>query len=138
MERKAMKRLGALGWLVVAAAAGSGCVERTIKVNTSPSDATVVLNDEQIGQSPVTVAFQWYGDYNVRISKEGYETLATHRAIEAPWYDAFPFDFFAEVFWPGRIVDRYEWTFDLQPRKPVERKDLIERAQLLEEQAASQ
>jgi hypothetical protein len=133
-----MKRLGALGWLVVAAAAAGGCVERTIKVNTSPSGATVVLNDEQIGQAPVTVAFQWYGDYNVRISKEGYETLVTHRAIKAPWYDVFPFDFFAEALWPGRIVDRYEWTFDLQPRAPVQRKDLIERAQFLQEQAAVQ
>ena len=57
----------------------SGCVERRLTINTEPQGALVVLNDEEIGQSPVTVSFNWYGDYNVRISKEGFETLNTHR-----------------------------------------------------------
>jgi len=96
-----MKRLAVLGLMMAAAAAAGGCVERRIKVNTSPQGAGVVLNDEQIGTSPVSVAFQWYGDYNVRITKQGYETLVTHRALKAPWYDSFPFDFFVQVLWPA-------------------------------------
>ncbi|OHB62825.1 MAG: hypothetical protein A2Y77_01475, partial [Planctomycetes bacterium RBG_13_62_9] len=93
-----------------------GCVERRLTINTEPPGATVVLNDQQIGVSPVTVPFNWYGDYWVRISKDGYETLNTHRELKKPLHDLPPFDFFAEILYPGRIVDTYEWTFELAPK----------------------
>jgi len=128
-----MKRYG-IGLAIATLLLGAGCVERRLKINTSPTAAQVILNDEQIGPSPVTVTFQWYGDYNVRISKEGCQTLVTHRALKAPWYDTFPFDFFAQVVWPGRIVDSYEWTFVLQARQPVDREDLIRKGQALQQQ----
>lgn len=112
----------------------SGCVERTLTVNTEPLGAMVVLNDEEIGTSPVTVSFEWYGDYNVRVSKEGYETLKTHRKLKAPWYDGFPFDFFAHTLNPGRIVDEYEWTFELEPKKEINREELIRKAEELKKQ----
>jgi len=111
----------------------SGCVERKLTINTEPQGAIVVLNDEEIGNSPVTVSFEWYGDYNVRVSKEGFETLKTHRKLEAPWYDGFPFDFFT-LLNPERTVDEYEWTFDLEPKKEVSREELIENAEELKKQ----
>lgn len=112
----------------------AGCVERTLTIATQPPEAIVVLNDEEIGTSPVTVSFNWYGDYNVRIAKEGFETLKTHRKLEGPWYDKFPFDFFAQVLNPKRIRDSYEWTFELEPQKETTREELIKNAQQLEEQ----
>ena len=112
----------------------AGCVERRLTINTRPQDALVVLNDEEIGQSPVTVPFNWYGDYNVRISKEGYETLKTHRRLKSPWYDKFPWDFFAQIVNPRRIVDSYEWTFELAPKEQPDREELIRRAGQLKEQ----
>ena len=111
----------------------AGCVERRLTINTRPQDALVVLNDEEIGQSPVTVPFNWYGDYNVRISKEGYETLKTHRRLKSPWYDKFPWDFFAQIVNPRRIVDSYEWTFELAPKEQPDRQELIRRAGQLKE-----
>ena len=86
-----------------------GCVERQLTITTVPAGALVILNDEEIGQSPVTVNFEWYGDYWVRLSKEGYETLNTHRELKGPWYDYFPFDFFAQIISPKRIVDNGCW-----------------------------
>jgi len=112
----------------------AGCVERELTINTQPQEALVVLNDEEIGTSPVTVSFNWYGDYNVRISKEGYETLKTHRKLKRPWYDKFPFDFFAQILWPKRIVDSYEWTFTLTPKQWPTREKLIKNAHQLKEQ----
>jgi len=111
-----------------------GCVERKLTINTEPQEALVVLNDEEIGSSPVTVSFEWYGDYNVRISKEGFETLKTHRKLEWPWYDKFPFDFFAQILNPKRIVDSYEWTFELAPKKGISREELIQNAEELKKQ----
>ena len=111
-----------------------GCVERQLIINTEPQAALVVLNDEEIGVSPVTVSFEWYGDYNVRISKEGFETLKTHRKLERPLHDVFPFDFFAGVLNPNRIVDSYEWTFTLAQLKQPTREELIRDAQALKKQ----
>ena len=112
----------------------SGCVERKLTINTEPQGAMVLLNDEEIGDSPVTVSFEWYGDYNVAIRKEGFETLKTHRKLKAPWYDGFPFDFFANTLNPDRIVDEYEWTFELEPKKEISRKELIHNAEELKKQ----
>ena len=100
-----------LGAAALAALLLAGCVERKLTINTKPQGALVTLNDEQIGVSPVTVPFKWYGNYGVRITKDGYETLDTARELKAPLHDYPPFDFFAQVLYPGRIVDSYEWTF---------------------------
>jgi len=112
----------------------AGCVERTLTINTQPQGAVVLLNDEEIGISPATVSFQWYGDYNITVRKDGYETLKTHRELEAPWYDAFPWDLFAPLMMPERIVDSYEWTFSLEPRKVWSTDELIDKAEVLKAQ----
>jgi hypothetical protein len=111
-----------------------GCVERKLTINTEPQGALITLNDEQIGVSPVTVSFNWYGDYWVRAGKEGFETLETHRELKAPLHDRFPFDFFTGVLYPGRIVDEYEWTFELAPRQDLTREQLLEQADALRTQ----
>ena len=111
----------------------TGCVERRLTINTQPQGAIVFLNDEEIGVSPVTVSFEWYGDYNVRINKEGYQTLKTHRKLEGPWYDDFPFDFFTMLN-PKRTVNAYDWTFTLEEKKQIRREQLIQNAQELKGQ----
>ncbi len=122
------KSVVVLGAAFVTAAALAGCVERRLTINTEPQGAMVILNDQQIGESPVTVPFNWYGDYWVRISKDGYETLNTHRKLDAPLHDYLPFDFFAQILYPGHIVDTYEWTFELEPKTFPTREELIEHA----------
>ncbi len=106
----------------------SGCVERKLTINTVPPGALVELNDEEIGTSPVTGSFKWYGDYNIRASKKGYEILQTHRLLEQTFHDKFPFDFFYGVLWPGRIVDEHEWTFQLKQYTPPNRDELIKQS----------
>jgi hypothetical protein len=112
-------------------AALAGCVERKLTINTEPQGAMISLNDEQIGVSPVTVSFNWYGDYAVRATKDGYDTLDTHRELPAPWYDYPPFDFLAQILDPTQIVDSYEWTFALSPKEYPTRAELIENARTL-------
>ena len=119
--------------LIVSTAILTGCVERKLTINTEPAGAIVILNDEEIGTSPVTVSFNWYGDYNIRITREGYETLKTHRELKGPWYDAFPFDFFAMLN-PKRTVDSYEWTFELAPKHEPTREQLIQNAEELKKE----
>jgi hypothetical protein len=116
---------------LISAVTAGGCVERKLTINTRPQGALVALNDEEIGVSPVTVSFNWYGDYNVRISKDGFETLNTHRELKGPWYDKFPYDFFAQLLNPKRIEDNYQWTFELEEKRQISREKLIESAEKL-------
>ena len=115
--------------LVIAA----GCVERKLTINTNPAGAQVFLNDEEIGVSPVTASFNWYGDYNITIRKQGCETLQTHRKLQSPWYDLFPLDFLTQILYPGRIVDSREWSFELAPQKEISRQELIEAAEQIKD-----
>ena len=113
----------------------AGCVERQLTIVTEPQEAVVWLNDEEIGVTPVTVNFNWYGDYNIRIEKPGYDILNTHQLLKRPAHDMFPLDFFAEVLWPGTIEDSYTWTFDLEPFQQASAAELIEQANQMRENA---
>ncbi len=95
----------------------------------------VELNDEEIGITPVTVAFNWYGDYNVRIRKEGYNAIDTCKVLEQPRKDKFPFDFYYEVLTPKRYVDEYEWCFELENYKAPDRGELIKAAECMQIEA---
>ncbi len=113
----------------------AGCVERKLTISTEPQGALITLNEQQVGTSPVTVSFNWYGNYQIRAQKDGYETLDTSRKLKAPLHDSPPFDFFAELVWPGVIVDSYEWSFDLAPKVYPTRDELIDKADALRRDA---
>ncbi len=61
----------AIAALVVGGLGHAGCVERTITITSDPPYALVWLNDEEIGRTPVTVPFTFYGKYDVRLIHEG-------------------------------------------------------------------
>ncbi len=113
----------------------TGCVERKLTIVTEPEQAVVWLNDEEIGVTPVTVNFNWYGDYNVRIEKPGYEILNTHRLLERPVHDKFPMDFVAEVLYPKTIKDSYTWTFELESYPQASTEELVEQARQMRDRA---
>lgn len=124
--------------LILAAFALTGCVRRTMTITTEPPHALVFLNDQEVGRSEVTVDFLWYGDYDVIIRQEGYETLKTNWEIKAPWYQVIPIDFFAEVLWPGKIHDVHARHFVLEPQRLPEQQELLGRAIETRDQAEAQ
>src|SRR2546430_16093739 len=104
----------------------SGCIERTVTIRTEPDQALVYLNDDEVGRSPVTVPFTWYGDYDIVIRKEGYETLKTHHRIRTPWYELPGIDFITETLVPLRIHDHHELPcYALTPQTLPEKEDVI-------------
>jgi len=113
---------------VLPLAAAGGCVKRTLSINTQPPAALVYLNDQEVGRTPVSVPFTWYGDYDIIIRKEGYQTLQTHKRIHPPWYQVPPFDFMAEVLSPVTYHDRHELEYALEPRQYPTTQQLLEQA----------
>lgn len=124
-----------LAVLLVAVGASSGCVRRTLTIKTAPEGARVTLNDDEVGTSPVTVPFTWYGDLDVIIHMEGYKTLHTHHKVVRPWYQYPPVDLIAEAFVPFTIRDEHEAAFELEPAEPIARDKLLEQAHDLRERA---
>jgi hypothetical protein len=103
-------------------------VERTVTINSEPKGALVYLNDKEVGRTPVTVPFEWYGDYDVVLRKEGYEPLKTHSKISQPWYEYIPIDIFSELLFPGTIHDDRILEYELKPSEPTNQQELSERA----------
>jgi hypothetical protein len=120
-----MKYAGIL-WAAAIMMLSAGCVERKLTIVTEPENAVVWLNDEEIGATPVTVNFKWYGDYRVRIEKPGYAIINTHKDLKQPLHDKFPIDFFAQHLWPGRIVDTYTWNYEMKPYEAPNSEELIQ------------
>jgi len=113
----------------------SACVRRTISIDTDPQGAVVYLNDREVGTSPVSTDFTWYGDYRVDIRKPGYQTLNTHLNVLPPWYQLPLVDFFADVLWPGRVHDLHQARFALEKQPDTDLNDLLERAAELKTRA---
>lgn len=113
-----------------------GCVERVVRIETRPPGAQVVVNDEEVGVSPVKFYFTWYGDYDLVFRKEGYQTMKTHHRIDAPWYQWPPIDMVSETLVHAMIRDeRTLPTFALQPEVPPDFGTVVERAVELRDRA---
>ena len=110
----------------------TGCVRRTITVRTEPPGALIHLNDQEIGRSPVTVPFTFYGTYDVRVEKQGYETLQVPGVAKGPWWESPIIDLFAELG-PDRVV-RVEWDYKLTKSNPTNTEGLLDRAKALRRQ----
>ena len=116
----------------------AGCVERTLSIKTEPDGATVFLNDDEVGKSPVKVPFTWYGDYDIVVRKGGYKTLKTHHRVFAPWYQLPVIDLFAECLVPYTIHDERELpVFALEKQSTPAKEELIQHAEDLRRQALS-
>lgn len=96
-----------------------GCVHRRLTVNSNPPGARVLLDGEEIGETPTSVDFTHYGTREVVLQKDGYETLKTLQAVPAPWYQIPVLDFFADNLLPYQLTNRHEFSYQLQPNPTV-------------------
>ena len=92
----------------------TGCLHRRIRIVTDPPGALVHLNDVQIGLTPVEVDFTYFGVYDVRVNKRGYEPISTSEKAKAPIYEWPGLDLIAEII-PVDITTEIEWSYTLTP-----------------------
>jgi PEGA domain len=117
--------------LVVAGCAGGGCVHRRFTVRTNPPGARVFVDEYEIGTSPVSHDFVYYGTRKIRLVKDGYETLTILQPIPTPWYDLPGIDFISENLVPTEIRDHRVLDFQMQPQVIVPTEQLMGRAEEL-------
>ena len=126
-------RIAVTLWALLALTA---CAKRTLHIDSEPSGALVYLNGQEVGRTPMKHDFIFYGDYDVILRKDGYETLKTHRKLNAPLYEIPPIDLFAEML---GAKDVRQWSFTMSPADPqqVDPQTLINRGQSLREDLRS-
>ncbi len=105
--------VGAALGVVLAGLAGCSS-DRRIVVTSDPPGARVWVNDIEIGTTPAETSFKFYGRYDVRLEKPGYEPLSKARTARAPVHEWPVIDLVALAV-PHRFKDRVEWHFDLEP-----------------------
>lgn len=103
--------------------------QRTITVTSNPAGALVFLNDEEVGRTPVTVPFTFYGTYSVRLEKPGYDPLSTKKEASGPFWELPGPDLIALLV-PGKKVD-LRWHYDLKALPMAEGVSAIDEGQLL-------
>jgi hypothetical protein len=129
---RAKRRRWVTAALALALAGGqSGCVERRMIVRSNPPGALLYVDNYEIGTTPVATDFIYYGTRQIRLVKDGYETLVVSQPIPAPWYEYFPADFVAENLVPGHIRDVRTLTYNMQPAVQVPQDQLRGRADQL-------
>ena len=128
-------RLAGLGLAMAGLILTTGCVRRTMTINTKPEGATITLNDEVIGTSPVSKDFLWSGDYAIKAEKAGYEVLNTHHVVKSPWYDLPGIDLVTDVLLPIKFHEQKAITLELTPAKEVNRDELIQQAKQFRDDA---
>lgn len=117
-----------------------GCVERRISIFSDPPGAQVVLDGKSIGTTPVSTKFYFYGNRDITLYKQGYQTETQIEQISPPVYQWFPLDFVSEFLWPAVVVDERRFTYTLAPHVPLpveEKKNLTMRAQKMRERTAN-
>lgn len=120
--------------LLICVSALGGCVRRRMTVRSNPPGATVFIDGQEIGRTPVATSFTYYGTRNFRLVKDGYETISVNQRFPAPWYQVPPLDFFSENLAPQEIRDEHVVNFDLAPKANVSMDDVLIHAEQLRNQ----
>ncbi len=125
------RRFGFVLALAALVANLTGCVQRRMTVRSNPPGALVYIDDYEIGTTPVSTDYIYYGTRKIRLVKEGYETLTVYQPMPAPCYEWPGVDFFSENVWPGKIRDERAYDFQMQPLVQVPAEQVLGRAEQL-------
>jgi hypothetical protein len=128
-------RMLQIALLVALVLPASGCVRRRLNVRTNPPGALVYVDNQQIGTTPCSVDFTYYGTREIRLIKPGFETLTVNQPIPAPWWQYPGIDFVSENLIGTKIRDNRTVTYNLSPQVIVPTQELVDRANQLRQDA---
>jgi hypothetical protein len=101
-------------------AASPGCAsERHLVVLSDPPGATVRLDNEVVGVTPLDHPFAHFGDRRLTLYLDGYRGQSRALELRPPWYARFPVDLLTELLIP--VGYRYVQVerFELDPEVPT-------------------
>ncbi|MCI0360015.1 MAG: PEGA domain-containing protein [Planctomycetaceae bacterium] len=121
----------ALAAALVALLTATGCVRRRLTVRTQPPGAQVFVDDQEIGTTPCSSSFVYYGTRKVTLIKDGYRTETLYQKLNPPWYQIPPLDFVTENLLVRELRDERIVDVQMVPQEIVPQARLLERASAL-------
>ena len=97
------------------------------RFRTDPPGATVIVNGEEIGPSPASKSFVFYGERKITMILDGYQTKTVIQPINAPGGIISSTEFFTENFLPVSLRDDQEFTYKLEPFQTAPQGELRDR-----------
>lgn len=104
-------------------------------IATNPPGARVLVDGQDVGLTPVSADFTYYGTRQITLIKDGYETRTVMQRVRTPWYQIPPFDFVSDNFLPFKVTNRHFFQYDLDRQQQVPRRELLDRARDLRSEA---
>lgn len=105
-----------------------GCLRKRMTIQSNPPGATVYVDGRQLGKTPVSTDFTYYGTRNIRLEMDNYQTLNVKQKVRPAWYEIPPLDFFTETFSAAEIKDHHVYNYDLQQRTISSDDQIMDRA----------
>lgn len=102
---------------------------------SNPPGALVMLEGEEVGYTPMSLDFTYYGTRELTLIKDGYKTLTVMQKVRAPWYQRGPMEFVSDNLAFTKINNRHEFTYSLEPQEATSTQDLLQRANGLKSKA---
>ena len=115
----------------------TGCVRRRMTIRSNPPGAQVFVDDQEIGTTPCSSGYVYYGTRKVTVIKDGYKTETIYHKFSPPWYQIPPLDFISETLYPREIRDERIVDVTLAPQEIVPEAALRSRAEGLRSDARS-
>ena len=109
-----------------------GCAERRIIITSEPSGAAVTMDGQEKGITPVSVPFSFYGNREVVLEKDGYQSLKSIIPVNPPVFQVFPLDLLM-LFVPYPFVDTHSFYFIMEKQGKTDIKKCMERMDRLKE-----
>jgi hypothetical protein len=108
-------RHGRLLLLLALGLSTSGCVYRRLTIRSNPPGAIVEVNGKRIGTTPASMDFTYYGTYDIKLSKAGFQTLQVKQPVAPPWYQIPPLDAISDNLIPAQVTNRHDFLWNLTP-----------------------
>jgi len=135
--RTGLVRWWGLALLLLLVLLQTGCVRRRMTIRTNPPGAQVFIDDQEIGTTPCSTPFIYYGTRKITLVKGGYKTQTFYQKFNPPWYQIPPLDFISENLVVRELRDERYVDAQMVPQEiPLESK-LRDRAEGLRATAAS-
>lgn len=93
------------------------------------------VDDQPIGQTPVSTPFTYYGTRKIQLVKDNFETLTVKQTFNPPWYELPVLEFISENLIPYEFRDERVVDFQMIPQVIVPTERLLENAQQLRDSA---
>jgi len=114
-----MRSATALLALAVAASSVACQADKRLWIESEPSGATVLLDHQVVGTTPLELEFIHYGTRRLGLELEGYQLYERDLELPAPWYGRFPLDIVSEVLLPIGWEDHKVARVALEPVRPA-------------------